>query len=564
MKVAEAMAKVIKGYGASHVFTLTGAPQDMLLALEQNEKVNIALGRSERSVMAMADGYARFSGKPTFSYNQFGPGATAVVGGISDALWGFSPVVSVSSAVATASRFRFAYQEVDQQALLAQVTKWTGYATEAARAPDMLNRAVIEAMSGPPGPVHLDVASNFFSMPYPGELTSMVSDRHMTVPAQRVAPPQDEIDRAAALLRKAKRPVILAGGGVIISKAWEELTRLAEALSIPVVTSMAGKGSIAETHPLAVGVCGVYSRIPANETLKAADVCFAVGTKLGQMPTDVYKLPAEATKLMHLDLDPRVLGRNFKCDVSIVADAKIGLSMLLDAVADSRKPPQKSEWALDAAKRTSAWRKRFEQLAGKKMVQGRINPRYVMHLLNQFVGPDDIVVADTGYSAAWAGTMIETKAAGQGYIRAAGSLGWAFPGAIGVRLAAPRSKRVICLTGDGGFGYHLSDLDTAVRMGAPVVTVVLNNATLGFEYTVQKLYYGKITRAAHAFGDNNFADIATAFGARGVRVNSPDQLLPALKRAAKSDKPTVIDVLSSAEIGAPYTRYENAEGERDL
>ena len=160
--------------------------------------------------------------------------------------------------------------------------------------------------------------------------------------------------------------------------------------------------------------------------------------------------------------------------------------------------------------------------------------------------------------------MIETKAPGQGYIRAAGSLGWAFPAAIGVRLAAPKNKRVICLTGDGGFGYHLSDLDTAVRLNAPVITVVLNNATLGFEYTVQKLYYRKITKSAHAFGENNFAAVASAFGARGIRVTTPDALLPALQRAARSGEPTVIDVMSSPEIGAPYTRYENAEGQREL
>lgn len=564
MNVADAFARAIKSHGATHVFTLTGSPQDPLIALVNNEGIRLVLGRSERSIIAMADAYARITGKPAFTYVQFGPGATAIVGGISDALWGFSPVVSVSSSVATGNRFRFAYQEVDQQMMLAPVTKWTGYATTPERVPDILQRAVIESLSGAPGPTHIDIASDFFTAEFKGEAVLPAPAGLAGVAAHRPLPASAEIEAAAQLLVQAKRPVILAGGGVHISKGAAALVALAEALAAPVLTSMAGKGSISEVHPLSVGVCGVYSRKVANDVLAEADLCLAVGTKLGAMPTDNFKLPARGTKLIHADIDQRVLGRNFPAAAGMVGDARAVLEALRASLgAGLPNAGERAAWARGVAARVMAWRDRFNEIAERRTVAGRIDPRYVMHCLNRIIGAEDLLVADTGYSAAWAGTLIDMKATGQRYIRAAGSLGWAFPAAIGVKLAAP-TKRVFCVTGDGGLGYHLADLETALRLDVPTITVLLNNSTLGFEYTVQKLYYEKRADSAHAFRETNYAEIARAFGAHAERVETADSVMPSLERAAASGKPALLDIVTSPEVGAPYTRYENMPGEREL
>jgi acetolactate synthase-1/2/3 large subunit len=472
-------------------------------------------------------------------------------------------VVSITSGVSSANRFRNAYQEIDQQAVMRPLTKWVGYVTEPARAPDMLHRAVIEAMSGTPGPTHLDVASNFISGEFPGTVQQPPSPRHMRLPVQRPPAPEEEVAAAAELLNTAERPLILAGGGVILSRAWEALSVFAKAQGIPVVTSMAGKGSICETDPLSVGTCGVYSRRVANEIVAEADVLLAIGTQLGQMPTDVFKLPLPTTRLIHVDLDATKLNRNFAASLSVVADARAFLEQVLAQPGSVASPQGRRSWCGSVAQRVSAWRDKFETLAAVETIENKINPRFVMATLNRFIDADHIVVADTGYSAAWAGTMIEMKTAGQTYIRAAGSLGWALPGAIGVKLASP-TRDVICLTGDGGIGYHISDIETAVRIGTPMTIVLLDNSTLGFEYTVQKLYYKQVSQAAHGFGPIDYAAVARGFGAQAVRVTSPDRLMPALEHARSCGKVCLIDVVTSPEIGAPYTRYENVAGEREL
>jgi acetolactate synthase-1/2/3 large subunit len=192
------------------------------------------------------------------------------------------------------------------------------------------------------------------------------------------------------------------------------------------------------------------------------------------------------------------------------------------------------------------------------MHEGKLNPYHIMRLIDQHVGGDDMLVADTGYMAAWAVTVLQQKKAGRNTLRAAGSLGWAFPAAFGAKLAVGPKRRVFGLTGDGGLGYHLPDLETALRMKTPVVHIVMNNCSLAFEYHVQKYVNEEMCPEASEFLDVQFADVARAFGAHGERVTSADQFLPALRRAEESGKPAIVDVVVSRELPPPVTRYEAA------
>ena len=252
-----------------------------------------------------------------------------------------------------------------------------------------------------------------------------------------------DVESAIALLASASKPVIIAGGGVILSEAWAELTALAEALNIPVVTTMAGKGSIADTHPLAVGVCGRYSRKVANDTLAGADFCLAIGTKLSSMGTNVFQYPGKNARIVHFDLDPNSLGRTYREELSIVADAREALKMLREAALAAKVNGSKwADWTKQVQGSVAAWQEDLLRVSGEPMHEGKLNPYHIMRLIDQHVGGDDMLVADTGYMAAWAVTVLQQKKAGRNTLRAAGSLGWAFPAAFGAKLAVGPKRRV--------------------------------------------------------------------------------------------------------------------------
>ena len=559
MTVSQALAKLVRAYGAEYVFTLTGAPQDPLIDMQNREGVRVVLGRSERSALAMADAYARVTGKPTFSIVQFGPGATYLPASIIDAYWASSPLIAISGTTNTRTRHRFEYQELEQTSMFPAITKWAGDLPQPERIADVVRTAVRASVSGVPGPVYLGIPADWFGrkLAIPQEIYA--EPAFLRTPAGRVAPVAQDVERAIALLSSAEKPVLIAGGGVILSEAWQELTALAEALNIPVVTTMAGKGSIADTHALAVGVCGRYSRKVANDTLAAADFCLAVGTKLSSMGTNVFQYPGKNTRIVHFDLDPNTLGRTYREELSVVADSREALKMLREAALAARVNGSKwAAWTKQVQASVASWQEDLKRVASEPRHEGRLNPYHIMRLIDQHLGGDDLLVADTGYMAAWAVTVLQQKKPGRNTLRAAGSLGWAFPAAFGAKLAVGAKRRVFGLTGDGGLGYHLTELETALRLKIPVVQIVMNNASLAFEYHVQKYVHEEICAEASEFLDVKFGDVARAFGAHGERVTSADEFIPALRRAEESGKPAIVDVVVSRELPPPVTRYEAA------
>ena len=557
--LGQALASMVRAYGAKYIFTLTGAPQDALIDMQNRENVQVVLGHSERSALAMADAYARVTGMPAFSLVQYGPGATYLPASIIDAYWASSPLIALSGVIPTTTRYRFEYQEVEQTPMFPPMTKWAGELPQPERIDDIVRTAVRAAVSGVPGPVYLGIPANWFNKRLATKPDIYAEPSFMKVSGLRVAPLAPDVERAIALLSTAEKPVLLAGGGVILSEAWAELTALAETLQIPVVTSMAGKGSIADVHPLSVGACGRYSRKVANAVLADADFVLAVGTKLSSMATDYFKYPRRDTRIVHLDLDPGTLGRTYREELSMMGDARTALAMMKEAALAAKvKGTGWSAWTKQVQGRVAAWLVDLERESREPLLDGKLNPYHVMRLLDQFVGGDDLVVADTGYMAAWAVTVLQQKQAGRNTLRAAGSLGWAFPAAFGAKLAVGNKRRVIGLTGDGGLGYHIGDLETARRLKIPVVQIVINNSSLAFEYHVQKYVNEEMCPEASEFVDVSYSDVARAYGCHGEAVTAPEQLIPALRRAEESGKPAIVDVIVSKELPPPVTRYEAA------
>ena len=568
MNLSQAMARMLAAYGAEYIFTLTGGPQTPLMEAQLRHGIKTVLGRSERSAFAMADAYARLTGKPTFGTAQYGCGTAMLPFGLIDAYWAHSPVIAINSATDSATKYRFEYQEFEQLPMFQTCTKWCGELPAPDRIADVLRTAIRAAVHGCPGPAYLSIPMDWYTAELSADVEIYAEAGFARTAAMRTAPLAADVGAAVEALSRAERPLILAGGGILISEAWTELTALAETLSVPVVTSNSGKGSIAEIHPLSVGVGGRYSRKVANDALEGCDLLVAVGSRLGSMGTDTFKVPRRGTPIIHIDADPMTLGNTYREDISIAADAKVALAMLTDAAGQAGlpgRPPRWDDWTRRVQAMLRAWREKCRARAQAGLVNGRLSPFAVLAELDAYLGADDVLVADTGYMAAWAGTIIEQKAPGRGNLRAAGSLGWAFPAAFGAKLAAGEKRRVVGLVGDGGMGYHLADLETALRLDLQVTTLVMNNAAFAFSYDVQRYLHPQSERLPDAtdFLDLDFAAIARAFGAHGETVAEPGELTPALRRAEEAGKPAIIDVKVSKDVTPPVGRYAAASG-RDI
>ena len=560
MNAGQIIAHTLKLYGIEHFFAMPGGEQDIWLGLH-DAGIGFVLAHSERAAVAMADAFARVTGKPSFTFGTTGPGAVVCVSGLADAWWGQSPVVCLTGSTVSSNLYRYAYQGIDdQQSLFRPITKWTALVPGVARLPDMLRTAIRIAVGGVPGPVHLDIPAELVVRSSPFDLADpqlYAEPEFKHFPAWRPAPAGADIERAVALLAGAKRPLVLAGGGVIMSEAWQELAAFAEGLCIPVVTSSAGKPSIPSGHPLAVGGLGNYSRKVANDVAARCDVCIVVGSNLGDHTTKGGQAPGSTAKIVHVDIDPAVLGAAYREEVSVLADAKLSLKAMTEAsVALQKKPRRWAEWVTEVQSMVAAWHAAFREKAADGGREGAINPYSVMAALNRVLGPDDIVVADTGFIGAFGNALVEVKAAGRKYIRTAGSLGWAFPASLGAQLAVGRRGRVVCLTGDGGFGYHAPDVESAVRCGLPVLAVVLNNSTLGMIRYAQKVGYKRDFPEVNDFRHVDYGVVARGFGAYGDNVTRSQDVEPAMRRALDSGRPAVVNITTDPDTPAPVATYE--------
>ena len=547
MTGARAFAEMLRGYGVDHVFFV---PAIMSKALAEMEDMPIrrVMVHGEKSAAYMAVGYARASGKPGICMAQH-IGASNLAAGLRDAYMAGSPVIAITGGPSPDSRYRNTYQEIEDAPQFPSVSKFSGNVGEVGRLPDMVRQAFRIATTGAPGPVHLQIAIRGGQISeQEAELDPLVELQYASAPAFRPPADPQSIKAAAAVLVAAKRPVIVAGGGVVRSGAEREVLALAEKLQIPVATALNAKAMIADRHPLAIGVPGSYSRACANTILKEADLVFFIGSHTGGQVTHNWHFPPRGARVMQLDIDPWELGRNYPNTASILGDAKVALTALIGAV-EAKTAEAAKAWTSHAQKLVEEWRVSEAENRASDAVP--IRPERICKEISDALPDNGVLVSDTGHSGIWTGTMVEFRSPDQRYFRCAGSLGWGFPGALGVKCALP-DRPVVCFTGDGGFYYHIAELETARRHNINLVVVVNNNNSLNQEITLNKVAYNDAPRGKWTdmwtFTENNFAKIAESFGVTGIRVEHPSELNAALKRAFALNKPVVIDVVSDKNV----------------
>jgi len=545
--VAEIVAETLVQYETENFFCFMGGDHELWYALH-DAGIRIINCRSEPGAVYMADGYARISGKPGFVYGQRGPGVANVAGAMADPLWAGSPLISLTSSIGMPSRDRYEYQELDGLKMHTAVAGWNKTVSVPERAAAMV-RAAIRVATGPaPAPVHLEIPAEMFGADA-GSETAYREENLGNVTSRRIPPPLGAMQVVIDELRRANRPLIVAGKGIVISEAWDELTRFAEALSVPVVTSLGGKGAISEDHDLAVGTIGRNSRKVGNDTVREADLILAIGTRLGGLATHRWTLPFDKKPLIQIDTNHEILGHNFRAILTILADAKLALASGLAAIESGKLYRERTQWAKQVSSNVAIWQKHANSMAEEKLKDG-IHPAEVVACLREIMGPNDLIGADTGAIGSWVGSLFSVKA-GKTMVRANGSLGWVVPGVMGAALARP-SHRAVAVSGDGGILYHIGELETALRCNIPVAVVVLNNSCLASEYhTEKRLKGGRVVSEVLDFNDTDFAAIAKAFGAHGARVNDSKDLKQAVNDALDSKMPALVDVVVSKEAVAP-------------
>jgi acetolactate synthase-1/2/3 large subunit len=543
-------AEMLKGYGVTHVFFV---PTILMDALAEMDDLGIRkiLTHGEKAAAYMADGYARAKNGPGVCMGQQ-IGASNLAAGLRDPYMACSPVIAITGGPATAARYRSAYQEVEDFTQFDSVTKLSMLVDDVARFPDLLRQVFRAATSGAPGPVHLRLrGSHGQGVEAEADLQPLAEPQFSRLPAFRPGPEMERVREAVAMLSKAQRPIIVAGGGVMASQGQAELVEFAEKLQIPVATSLTAKGAILDAHPLSAGVVGTYSRACANRAVSEADLVFFVGSHAGGQVTANWRIPAAGTPVIQLDINSAELGRNYPNAVSLVGDAKVTLRQMCDA-APSKTHSMKG-WTGRVRELVAAWRAAAEPMLASDAVP--LRPERICREITRALPANGVVVSDTGHAGMWTGQMIDITQPGQRYIRCEGSLGWGLPGAMGVKCALP-DRPVLCFTGDGGIYYHLTELETAARHGINLVVLVNNNSSLNQEIPLVKAAYkekrddrsGEIWR----FQKNaNLARVAEALGCAAFRVEKPGELKDLLPRAFAMGKPVVLDCISEEQALAP-------------
>lgn len=545
------IAETFKGYGVTHVFFVEAI---LRLALVEMEELGIrrVLAHSEKAAAYMADGYAKISRRPGICMAQ-SVGAANLASGLQDPYLGLSPVIAITGRKPPIAQYRNAYQEILHGPMFEPVTKYNVSVDTVDQLPYMLRQAFREATSGAPGPVHLDVMGHIGEViaEAEAEFEVLIEKPFTHYPSSRPEPEAELVREAVRALVGAERPVIVAGGGAIASSAGPDIVELAEMLSIPVATSLNGKGTILENHPLSVGVVGSYSRWCANRVVSDADMVLFIGSHTGDQVTNGWTVPQQGTPVVQIDIDPLELGRSYPNTVGLMGDAKSTVRRLIECLPSHAKTNNNGRWAQRAQQLVKDWQDQLEQFRNSNAVP--IRPERLCKELTEFLPPNAVLVSDTGYSAIWTGTMVYLTHPGQAYIRCAGSLGWGFPASLGAKCGAP-DRPVVCFTGDGGFWYHLSELETARRCGIKTVTVINNNNCLGQCLEGINRAYGNRTgkrEEMYMFLNIDFAKIAQTMGCFGIRVEDPGEISAALAKGLESDLPAVIDVATDMTCKAP-------------
>jgi acetolactate synthase-1/2/3 large subunit len=519
-------------------------------ALAAQNQIRHVLIRDEKHGAFAADAYARITNRPAVADATLGPGATNLISGAAESFGASLPMILLTGEVNSALAGRGATQESDQVGMLKPTVKASITINRIERVPELFRRAHTIATGGRPGPVNVnvpeDVCHGTFDFPDDDFYADPLS---IEACSRRPRPDSQLVDRAAALIRAAKSPVLLVGGGIHLSKAYAELAEFVDLTGTPVAYTISGKGSLADTHPLVAGLCGRYSRF-ANQLIEKADVLVVVGSKLGEIATNRWTLIRPGTQIVHIDIDPTEPGKVYRVAVGLWADAKLGLADLSDALSEDRVAlsVRKKEQIAELAVLRRDWMAKSEPQ--RVSDEQPIHMARLLQELRQAVPPESVIVADGGFAAHWSALLYDVTVAGRTYIanRGHAAIGYGLPGAIGAKLASGRGVPVVALCGDNGFAMTAMEMETAHRAGAPVIVVVVNNGALGYVKALQHaLYDGRYISSD--FLDVSYVDVAKACGCEGLLVKDPEDLGRAFRTAmeVQADRPVLIDVRTTTD-----------------
>ncbi len=536
-----------------------GMVTDLFDELYKTPELRLVLPRHEQGLLHETEGYAKSTGKVGVAIVTSGPGATNVITGLADAHYDNIPLVCFTGQVPLSLIGNDAFQEVDIVGMTRSITKYGVTVRDRKDLGRIIRMAFHIARSGRPGPVIVDIPKDIQTMSGPSDYPALAPIRGYK-PAEGVHIGQ--LKKAYKLLKSAKRPLILAGGGVRISGAEAELEKLVSKMQIPVVTSIMGKGSLECENPLWIGNCGMHGKYAANMAITECDVLFSIGTRFNDRITGDLSEFASNARIIHIDIDTSAISRNVVVDVPIVSDAKLALESL-------------NEWA--EPMNTARWIARIQDWENEHPLEMHrdkgMSPQMIMEEIDG-VFPEGVVVTDVGQHQMWANQFLPLGRKRQMITSGGlGTMGFGLPAAIGAKIGNP-DKAVVCISGDGGMQMNIQELATAVCEGAPVTVCLINNSYLGMVRQMQQLFYGKRYEATclrrrvgcpdNCKGPNDncppytpdFVALAESYGCKGIRVTKPEEIRTALLDAqATTDRPTIIEfIIATDELVLPMVK----------
>jgi acetolactate synthase-1/2/3 large subunit len=496
--------------------------------------VKFILARHEQGAAHMADGYARSSGKVGVCIATSGPGGTNLVTGLATANMDSIPVVAITGQVFTSVIGNDAFQEADITGITRPITKHNYLVKDIDDLPKILKKAFYIARTGRPGPVLIDIPKDIqiasTDVPYPKEVN--IRSYKPTIEGNK-----RQIAKAAEAISKSKRPIVYAGGGIIISDSSEELKTLAHKTQMPVTTTLLGLGGFPENDKLSLGMLGMHGTKYANYAIMEADLIVAIGVRFDDRITGRIDKFAPYAKIIHIDIDPSSIRKNVKVDIPIVGDAK----KILAELNKIAKKGDSKEWH----KTINQWKK--ENPLSYKDSRKEIMPQFVIEELARVTKGQAIIATEVGQNQMWAAqyygyTKPRTFISSGGL----GTMGYGFPAAIGAQIANP-NKLVFDIAGDGSFQMNIQELATAVANNIPVKVIILNNGYLGMVRQWQELFYNKRYSSTKLKGSPDFVKVAEAYGAAGIKVKDKKDVSKAIKKAISIKGPVIIDVTVSPE-----------------
>ena len=542
MRGGEAIIESLKNMGVKTIFGYPGGQTIPFYDMLYDADIDHILVRHEQAASHAADGYARASGEVGVCLATSGPGATNLVTGIGTAYMDSSPIVAITGQVPTHLIGNDAFQEADIIGITMPIVKHSYQPKNPDLIPSMIKSSFEIASSGRPGPVLIDVPKEVQE----GELTKF-DDSLIETPGYNptVKGNIKQIKKARDLIKQAKKPMILAGAGVIISNACCELKTLANTINAPVMTSLLGKGAFDETDDLALGMLGMHGRKVSNDYINESDLLIAIGVRFSDRTTGRLDSFVPDTKVIHIDIDPAEIGKNVDVDLPIVGDAKNVLSSLNKVLKDYKVPSEVNDW-------TNMIKQKNKDLKPRVSYDDvPLKPQTVIKEISDVLTPESILTTDVGQNQMWAAHFFDTQKPRK-FISSGGlgTMGFGFPAAIGAKVACPDDP-VVSINGDGGFLMVCQELATVREYDIPVIAVVLENRTLGMVYQWQSLLYNERHSQTLLGNSPDFVKLAESFGVNGVRITQPGETKEALSSAIKDNEPILLNVVIDSEEALP-------------